>query len=211
MSQNEGGGVGSVFLRVFFPNPPYFSSIHLYPWSQRDLVQRVLGAVGLVVAQLSQFLAQDLALLDQPLAHSLSSVQNVFTLISPFFSLTLLILSLKTKLSKTKTYYGSFCGFHKGAKLDACVQSSFMPQSRVHAVSNTLNCFSIHVSHCFLSVSLLLECQFHRGRGFFPILFTDVSQIYEKCTRLTVGINEQLLNELLSEFVTYFCFLFSPC
>ena len=53
MSQNEGEGVGPVFLRVFLPNPPYFSSIHLYPWSQRDLVQRVLGAVGLVVAQLS--------------------------------------------------------------------------------------------------------------------------------------------------------------
>lgn len=53
MSQNEGGGVGPVFLRVFLPNPPYFSSIPLYPWSQRDLVQRVLCAVGLVGAQLS--------------------------------------------------------------------------------------------------------------------------------------------------------------
>ena len=53
MSQNEGGGVGPVFLRVFLPNPPYFSSIPLYPWSQRDLVQWVLCAVGLVGAQLS--------------------------------------------------------------------------------------------------------------------------------------------------------------
>ena len=35
----------------------------------------------------------------------------------------------ETKLSKTKTYYGSFCGFYNGAKLDACVQFSFMPQS----------------------------------------------------------------------------------
>lgn len=35
--------------------------------------------------------------------------------------------------------------------------------------------FFVYVSHCFLSVSLLLECEFHRSRGFFPALFTDVS------------------------------------
>ena len=53
MSQNEGCSLGPVFLRGFLPSPPYFSSIPLYLWPQRDLVQRVLCTVGLVVAQLS--------------------------------------------------------------------------------------------------------------------------------------------------------------
>ena len=43
--------------------------------------------------------------------------------------------------------------------------------------------FFLFVSRCFLSVSLLLECQFHRGRGFFPAF----SQMYPRCMKNVPG------------------------
>lgn len=114
-----------------------------------------------------------------------SSLPTVITLMPPSSPSPYTFCHCK---NKTKNAYCHFRGFQKGAKMDACVQPSFTPQSWVQAVSNILFCFIFCFSYCFLSVSLLLERKCHRGRV-FPCF------VHRCILSIKVGPGLQLLNE----------------